>query len=210
MHWLLAVSSPCHLIALPRAASTVPSLLPFSTSPFCSPVPFLPSLWRFLATTFWMPPCSLSTLLDASALAFQPFWMHPCPLSATSAHCLPAMTSIVRRMACAHVLMSDGWVHRLAALAACETTSSTTRPKSSSEARRANASSSSFERPSRQAALERPRERPTQRTSWRACTSTTSGQCTSHAHGGWRLCPARRAARTGLGCVWEGIRWVSG
>ena len=22
--------------------------------------------------------------------------------------------------------------------------------------------------------------------------------------------PARRAARTGLGCVWEGMRWVSG
>ena len=43
--------------------------------------------------------------------------------------------------------------------------------------------------------------RPTQRTSWRACTSTTIGQCTSHARGGRRLCPARHAARTGS--VWD-------
>ena len=90
------VSSPCHLIALPRAASTVPSLLPFSISPFCSPIPLLASL-RCIATTFWMPPCSLSTLLDASALAFQPFWMHPCPLSYTSAHSLLAMSPTVLR-----------------------------------------------------------------------------------------------------------------
>ena len=39
VRFLKGVSSPCHLIALSRAASLVPSLPAFSTSPFCSPVP---------------------------------------------------------------------------------------------------------------------------------------------------------------------------
>ena len=53
--------------------------------------------------------------------------------------------TFVRRMDCAHVLMSDGWVHRLAADAASEPTVSTTQPRSSFERRRANASPSNFE-----------------------------------------------------------------
>ena len=44
--------------------------------------------------------------------------------------------TLARRMDCAQVLMSDGWVHRLAADAASNTTISTTRPRSSSRARR--------------------------------------------------------------------------